>query len=278
MIPVLINNRDLLASVQAQVRFFRSIPDTCVVLVDQASTYPPLLEWYLQIRECSTYFEGISLSSIRKSMMVPAVCYGLHDAHSDREDMPHFFFPSPINRGPRGSQYALAYLAQHEFYYMSEPDLDYSECPIDIMDCFHFQLHTRPSLQGVGVHHITDDLPRTPLADMARTLQPKPSQLSYDSIYPAPCDTAGVMRRAGGWNGGYEPGLRSLRHSVRHLPWYFVDKTWTCPTCGLIATHQPRSACCPHITTTPPDFAHYFAHADPRGTAYTSFVLDKTRQ
>jgi hypothetical protein len=45
-IRVIINNRDMLSWPKAMLEYLENVPNIIPVIIDNASTYPPLLEWY----------------------------------------------------------------------------------------------------------------------------------------------------------------------------------------------------------------------------------------
>ena len=49
-IPVILNNRDRLTTTRGMAEYFDDVPGVQVLIVDNASTYPPLLDWYASCR------------------------------------------------------------------------------------------------------------------------------------------------------------------------------------------------------------------------------------
>lgn len=240
MIPILINNRDLLDSPRELIKFFRQIPHAYVVLCDNASTYQPLRKWYKSIQLDDKYYDrGL-------------VRWVLNPGCSPDYDQPHELFLFPDNRGPRAADNVRTFLNfKFDYYFLCDPDLDFMDVSLDFLEHLTHGFHK--NTQGVGVSFRLDDLPPGKMRDYVLTVE-KP-YIPGSGFYKAGCDTAGVMRRSVPvWDGGYE-GIRSANVIVRHRPWYFTPEN-----------------------PPPPDFQWYFDHADPSGTVYTSRLLDKTRE
>lgn len=244
IIPILINNRDLLDCTRAAVEFFLDIPDTTIVLVDQASTYGPLLDWYLD--EC------------------PVRVHALEQ-----------------NTGPRGGQAVLNQVISKlppstvHYWFAVEPDLDYSTLPKDFLYELIDGLQKFPQVQAAGLGLRIDDIPQLdggeerfiveteakfwadhPAGDLPPEhpgFAAREAMKKFHAEHPrwnlAGCDMAGVLHRSN-WNGDYT-GVRSTVHVVRHLPWYHTD------------------------ANRPADFEYYLQHACPRGTYYTARVHTK---
>lgn len=277
MIPILICNRDLLTSVQEQVRFFQQIPEAYIVLCDCASTYPPLVEWYAHLVKplyTRSILVGDGIHPRDRFLFPRRIGYPVLD------DCPDELILFPDNRGPRGTQSIIHELEPHDYYFMSDADMDYTGIDPTFLDDLRLGLDSCPEMDGVGVSIRLDDLPQTPMGDYARHVEEANwgQQYTLDDgdepvFYYAPCDTAGVLRRTKpNWLGGYT-GLRSVKHVARHLPWYMVDEKWMCPKCN----GDKQCTLCENVTLQPPDFQHFYANASPRGTTYTSRVLDGSR-
>lgn len=249
-IPILINNRDILDSLVKQIEFFRECPNAYIVICDNLSSYPPLLDWYYQ--------------------MTGRHRLGPHPFEFYKGRSIQFYF-FPKNRGPRGAQTILHRLMfDFDYYFMSDVDMDYGDCDPScfLMDLIN-GLNDYPDSPGCGVSIRINDLPNTPLLESVKTYESDkwkehPHRILHgdysvtdqfdDRWWVAGCDTAGVMRRYHpAWDGSYG-GLRSTKHIARHRPWYFTPKN------------------------RPSDFAWYYARAEGAGTTYTSKILDLEKQ
>lgn len=288
-IPIIINNRDILDSVIAQIEFFSQIPEAYIILLDNASTYPPLIEWYRKmtgLKDPQSYRCWYSTVSLSK----------------------FYFFPE--NRGPRAGSTILHGLEDDlnirdfRYYFLSDADMGYTGISPTFLKDLQAGLDSYPEITGCGVSIRINDLPDTPMGRKAKYVESGywtehplgtwigdgPSVRRPDTrFYVAACDTGGVLRRRSPmWNGDYH-GLRSCQHIARHRPTYFVNDSFVCSTChnrrviddpmegrGIaIGATLPCNKCAT-IQITPPDFQYYYAHANPEGTCYTAAVLDPT--
>lgn len=298
MIPILINNRDLLTTVRKQIGFFHNVPDCYIVLCDNDSTYPPLREWMLGLMTSYPHSILIDDNRYKRIWFSPEIV----KYHSD---CPHELFLFPTNLGPRGSQTILHLLNKHDAYFMSDADMDYSDLKPEHLLTDLLNLCTiMPHIQGAGVGIRIDDLPDSEWAEYARVHEtgswidmktaqmyhyegPETQKLEWmHYYYVAPCDTAGVLRPLfRQWDGGYLPAVRSAEHIARHLPWYFVPAGWKCPTCrGKNQnpwSQDPKDVAllcgCDRGIPMPDDFKHFYSRADGAGTCYTARITDKTR-
>src|ERR1041385_957217 len=154
MIPILINNRDLFHCVQEQIKFFRQCPEALVILCDQASTYPPLVQW---LDRAQYILDRISHPD---PAFIPS-------------DLPHYLYRFRENMGPRGAQQVLNH-HQCEHFFMSDADLDYTGInPLKLLPDLREALDEccAAEVQGVGVGLRLDDLPPGPVAEHARNYE-----------------------------------------------------------------------------------------------------------
>lgn len=293
MIPILINNRDLLESVIEQFKFFLRCPEASIHIIDNGSTYPPLLEWY-NMMTGGAYEPGIE-----------------YRARTFLSFM--FFHFLPGNGGPRMGQSLIPFIkGEFDYYFMSDADMDYSDIdPTTFLSDLQAGLERYPQIEGASASIRIDDLPDTNMAKLARQYEAANwgtyatltcDQFDSDTYtqyysggsdvnwYLGLCDTAGVLRRVvPQWQGGYS-GIRSTKHIARHRPWYFISDEQDLPHCELCGYTQmdqsihgdhkiysDKGGSIPRGERVPQDFRHFYAHADPSGTAYTSFMLDGGR-
>lgn len=235
MIPIIINNRDLMPQ-----NLLRQIMQLDGVgpgqLIDNASTYPPLLEWFKDPGFWPAWF-GI------------------------------YRWP---NSGPRAACRLVNELREQwtklsvEYYATTDSDIDLDGVPANVLQVAAEILRTKPEIVKVGLALRLDDLPDTKPARLARAAEEKHWQneieihiRSFDlalqacpsvTAYRADIDTTfAVYRLNPPWDGSYGPSIRLAgRYQARHLPWYHTD------------------------TNRPPDYQWYLDHADPTGTYYTA--------
>lgn len=193
-IPVHIPNRNMLTPLKAMVeRIAKCEAVGRITIVDCASTYPPLLEWY---------------DSVRKDVTI--------------------LFER--NRGTAGAFDVLR--PDSDFYVVSDSDLDLNDVPLDWLVKLREKLKRYPIAPDEGYLDKTalslrlDDLPEgCPLTEMVRAEQGRMWTESHvDDLgtwYTACTDTTAACYNAvHGWC-----GYKSLRlgppYAARHIPWYY---------------------------------------------------------
>lgn len=182
MVPILINNRDRLTTTRKMVddcRRFGGEP----MIVDNASTYPPLLEWY-ESRPC----EIVRLNTNegpRAPWQVPidSPQYVVTDSDLDLSGVPSdvlVVLADGLNRYPWAVKAGLSL------------EID------DLPDGYKF---------------------KTMVLDRERPAWSDPVDARF---YRANIDTTFAMYRVDPpWNGDYGPAIRSARpYTARHVPWY----------------------------------------------------------
>jgi len=188
-VTVVINNRDLLAWPRAMVAAIETFEKLAeIVIVDNGSTYAPLLDWYA----------GVPHKVVRLS-----------------------------NRGHTApwSDEARAHIGTR-FYVVSDPDMGLAETPKDCL--VHLQeclaRHARAGKIGLGLR--IDDVPHeSPYFDHVNRLERAYWQLpaSGDGVRAAPVDTTFALYdkkllhryAVGGGRTGHP-------YTARHLPWSVV--------------------------------------------------------
>ena len=262
MIPVYITNLDLLPSVQAQIRFFRQVPDAYIVLIDNASTYPGILNWLAAIRN-ATGSRQINHGATRLSRKTEL--WEFTDPVVNTElGLPDLLIVNEWNQGNRffcSIRDLMAEVPQQwrfDYYYSSDADLDYTGCsPEKIFRDLIAGLERYQHVKACAVTLRLDDLPDTDIANRARELQagfhkthpklPYPLENSVPGFdldpewFVGACDTAGIMRPIKrDWGGSYD-GFLSTEHIVQHLPWYHVPERWECPQCQALINPDGKS-------------------------------------
>ena len=164
MIPVWINNRDRLSTTRALVEYLRQVPGCRPIIVDNASTYPPLLGWY---GRCGVEVQRLAFN------------------------------------GGSQAPWRFADLARGAAYYaVTDSDLDLDGVPLDLLAVLRDGLNRFPEANKAGLSLEVHDLPDTPLADQARAWEcifgksgSMVDGFSPTSIRPSPC-TAQAMAGA----------------------------------------------------------------------------------
>lgn len=207
-IPVLIMMRDLLTWPRAMVKDLRGM-NGCgeVVLLDNASTYPPLLDWY------DSGADGCTVLKLGENV---------GNRCAWRKDV--------IERFVTGRLYAV-----------TDPDLSLSGIPADGLEFLASGIH-RGHPEGylkAGFSLRTDDLPRRPGLIRSHVLgweedafNPKRSRLDGDFFDFAVDTTFAVYLKEdlASMPGGpsYDRSLRAKSpYTARHLPWYVHPRNAT---------------------------------------------------
>jgi hypothetical protein len=256
-IPVIVNNRDL--EVQNLLLDLCRLGASEIHLIDNASTYPPLVSW---------------LNSAPTHLVRPTP---RPDGSYDNVKLS--IWRSAENLGPRAAC-RVANVARGSWerlgithYATTDSDLDLSSVPDNALQLFAQASADFTTAYGqctrVGVA-LSLDLPDVPAARLARTNEQSywdgRRQISWSPPAPAwrggpvtmlfaPIDTTlAVIPLDPAWNGDYEPAYRVAGpYTAKHRPWYHDD------------------------SNRPADFRHYLAHANPAGTLYTAEEKARTR-
>lgn len=185
--PVIITTRDRLESLRQLVTWLEEIGQENIWFCDNASTYPPLVEYL--------------------------------------NSSPHHTLFNEINFGHRGPWLSglVPELGHSTHFVVTDPDVvPSSECPSDVLDVFATMLNDHPDIDKVGFSLQIDDLPDH--YEHAESVVAWESQFWLNTYSPgyffAAIDTTFAMYRPG------EKHLnsRSLRSAppyvARHMPWY----------------------------------------------------------
>ena len=193
--PVIINNRDRVTSTQRMVAYLQEYtPEAIPIILDNCSTYPPLLEWYKHLPA------GVLLLRLVK------------------------------NVGPQAPWSTMRRIERERgclFYCVTDSDLGLSSVPPDFLSLLRRGLERNPDVAKAGLSLRLDDLPDSALARRARDWEFPRFWLDADrrgEFYCNAIDTTFAMYRAGsGWGGATQPhsALRAAPpYCCRHVPWY----------------------------------------------------------
>jgi hypothetical protein len=254
-IPVIVNNRDL--EVQNLLLDLCRMGASEIHLIDNASTYPPLVSW---LKSAPTHLVRPTPRPDGSYQMIPLRCH---------------LMP---NLGPRAACTLVNSLRSfwlHEgitHYATTDSDLDVSTLPDNTLQLFAeasaYFTENYAQCTRVGVA-LSLELPDVPAARLARSHEqtywdgrrritwsaPPPELLEPVPMFFAPIDTTlAVIPLDPPWNGDYEPAYRVAGpYTAKHRPWYHDD------------------------SNRPADFRHYLAHANPAGTLYTAAEVTAKR-
>jgi len=196
-VPAYIINRDLIIWPKAQADHMSKVPEIEVVIVDNGSTYPPLLEWY---EECP--YRVVRMENVGAYVM------------EDRELLP--WCKNALH--PEATEYII-----------TDADLSIDDVPLDFLAQLRYGMELRPDVHKVGLNLEVNDLPEDhPNYHMAHAWQDGMwlPELLHDGFYDAPVDTTFALYRTDRKGGGTMPAIRSDRPYVaRHMPWYYTPAT-----------------------------------------------------
>jgi len=193
-VPVIINSRDRRSCLEQLVSWLQSAGYANIAILDNQSTYPPLLDY---------------LQAIENEVAV---------------------FRSPRNLGPRALwSSGLAGLVSDVPFVYTDPDvLPVEECPPDVVLALSelLGMHREATKAGLGIR--IDDLPdryqhKSAVQAWEANFWKRPLP---GNCYDAAVDTTFALYRPGSWH-----QLRAVRsgppYLVRHLPWYADGSTPT---------------------------------------------------
>jgi len=186
-IPVIINNRNRLTTLKALVTWLEKAGMRKIVVIDNASTYPPLLSYYLKFPH--------SLCMLRDNVGYLA----LWEAGTYRE------------------------FAGAHFFYTDSDVVPVEECPPDFADYLFAILERYPSIEKVGLGLVLDDIPDANRAKGEILARERPfwKRAVAKGVFDALVDTTFALyrpfARGGYWARAYRTGPPYV---ARHLPWY----------------------------------------------------------
>lgn len=184
--PIFIVVRDLLSPLQQLVGWLQRAGHERVVLVDNDSTYPPMVEY---------------LAST-----------------------PHTVVRCGWNMGHRSPWLsgAIFEMAHNENYIVSDPDIVPDDgCPLDAIEFFADVMAAHPDVHRVGFGLRIDDLPDhyAPKADVIAWEAPMWAHEIEPGLFDAPIDTTFALARVP--RPSSRPSIRTgPPYVARHLSWY----------------------------------------------------------
>jgi len=188
-IPAFIINYNRLSLPQKMAEFISNNNDIELYIIDNKSTYEPLLDWY---NDCP--YNVIKMDNN----------YG-HTVFWD-----HGLYAKYVKRG---------------MYILSDSDLDLSSIPNDWLDVL-IEGHNRYDYEKVGFSLETDDLPESHFRNeiVAWESQFKtPKARRLDDLYTeAHIDTTFALHKTNG-HGIYSSIRVNKPYTARHIPWYYTD-------------------------------------------------------
>jgi len=202
-IPIYINNYNHLTTTRKMAEYFDDIPGTDIVIVDNNSTYPPLLEWY---KNCKYKVELLGKN-------------GKHHA--------------PWNCGVILNPIDHKKKYGSDYYVVTDADLEINSCPIDLLDILIDGITVHDVVKaglGIEINDLPDGCPSKNYVHSWEIQHWKNKSLYLTSnkinFYNTCVDTTFALYRI------YEtnpksicPAIRSGRPYVaRHNPWYITKE------------------------------------------------------
>jgi hypothetical protein len=186
--PIFINCRDRVTCLSALVDWLERAGHEEIILIDNASTYPPLLEYY----ECSPHSvirmgENLGHTALWHTGLVEKLC------------------------GPEG------------YYVYSDPDIvPIEECPLDAVDFFLDVLESYPDFAKVGFGLRIDDLPdhyflKQRVVHWEQQFWQKPIE---PELFKAPIDTTFALYRGVKSHQIHDAIRTGYPYIARHTAWY----------------------------------------------------------
>jgi hypothetical protein len=189
VIRIYINNRDRLTWTQNIVADIRRMGGEPVI-IDNLSSYPPLLDWYAT-KPCEVFM--------------------LEQNHGPR---------APWTSG-------IATSGDAEFFGVTDPDLDLSGIPDDGIQHLCRGLERHPSAPKAGFSLELNDLPEGNIGNRVREYEAQYwTKPLTDGFYDAYVDTTFAVYARGRSLLNFYAAVRSDRpYTARHLPWYGGPQT-----------------------------------------------------
>lgn len=206
MVPVYITSFNNLTGLRALVDYVLQLPSAMPIIIDNASTYPPLLEWLSR-----TSVPVVRLKENighRSPWLANIIKYG--DAHRRHFDS--------------------------RYYVVTDFDLDMSGCPLDVLQVLieGFEKYRREhSLMKAGVGIETSDLPLTSFyrEDVINWEKQFWNRQLDNQFYYAPIDTTFAVYSCDfkpNFSTEYKTAIRADQpYMARHIPWYYTPENIT---------------------------------------------------
>jgi hypothetical protein len=186
-IPILINNFNRLHILKQQIEWLGNAGYSNIYIIDNQSTYPPLLEYY--------------------------------------KTLPYTIFKLDRNKGHFSIWETILFSRfGHDYYVYTDPDiLPVEDCPSDILSHFKKLLHQYPGSKKVGFGLLINDLPdHFQLKEQVTKWEQQFWQKALEpDVYDALIDTTFALYRPGAKGGADGQAIRTAgKYTARHLPWY----------------------------------------------------------
>lgn len=199
-IPCFLVVRDRFICTKNMVEYLVKIPELRVIILDNASTYQPLLNWY-NTNPCEV--ERLTAN------------YGNFVLFSATTAVP----------GHEKPDFRKKYECDNSQYILSDCDLDLSGIPTDLVSVLQEGLRKYSGMVKCGLSLRVDDLPDTALAREAMGWERNNwSPHGYlDNLYiKAPVDTTFALYTGIGEQNDFDRCIRvGEPYTARHITWYY---------------------------------------------------------
>jgi hypothetical protein len=197
-IPCFIINRDRLTCTKNMVEYLSHIPELRVVIIDNASTYPPLLEWY-DTNPCEV--ERLTANYGNFVLWSPTTAVPDHEK-------PNFFEKYDCE----GSQYIV-----------SDSDMELKDVPREtLLPVLQEGLRRHSWAVRCGLSLRLDNLPDTELAREAKGWEGNNWKLIDDIYIKAAVDTTFALCTGIGEQNDFDRCLRvNTPYTAEHIGWYY---------------------------------------------------------
>ena len=200
-IPVLINNFNRVQLLKEQIDWFLSLDDkVCIIIVDNDSTYPPLLDFYRKIDHPLIQVVMLGFNSWRKGV-----------EYIGRKKLKKF-----------------------DKYIITDSDLlPYPTTPKDIVGHISKLLDKYPEYNHIGASLEIGDIPnKNPLKDQIINFESKywspKAKLLNNEVFVAKIDSTFAMYRSTSKVLITEPALRTNRpYTIKHMDWYLSPQEFS---------------------------------------------------
>lgn len=199
--PILINNFNRLDLLKKQIDWLMNLEDkVSIIIVDNLSTYPPLLDFYKQLDHPFIQVVYLYFNSWRK-----------------------------------GAEYlGKKKLSGFDKFVITDSDLlPYSSTPNNLIAHLSQLLDRYPNYNHIGTSLEINDLPdhnplKSTIFNYESTFWPPMAKCLNHEVYVAKIDTTFAMYRHSSTILLTEPALRTLRpYTLKHIDWYLDPKQYT---------------------------------------------------
>lgn len=191
-IPIYIISFNRLSYLKSLVSWLEKAGCANIHIVDNASTYPPLLDYLAQTK---------------------------HTVHRMEKNYGHtVLFDAPEFKD----------VVDNQYFVLSDPDiLPVEDCPSDFMRFLYGVLERFPNVTKAGISLKLDDLPdhyalKETVIKWESAFYKKALKGTSPALYKAPIDTTfALYRPRKEWKKGFAEAIRTgFPYQARHLPWY----------------------------------------------------------